>query len=59
VEKLKKFNPKTIAEAKKIPGITPAAIMNLHVFIQLKKKERKTNSKKRKLDSINTGPGST
>jgi len=41
VEKLKKFNPKTIEEAKKIPGITPAAIMNLHVYIQIKKKERK------------------
>ena len=61
VEKLKKFNPKTIAEAKKIPGITPAAIMNLHIFIQLKKKEKKTKakSKHRKMDSINTESGST
>ena len=41
VEKWKKFNPKTIEEDKKIPGITPAAIMNLHVYIQKKKKERK------------------
>lgn len=61
VEKLKKFNPKTIEEAKKIPGITPAAIMNLHVFIKLKKKQDKarSNIKKRKPDSIKTGSGST
>lgn len=61
VEKLKKFNPKTIEEAKKIPGITPAAIINLHVFIKLKKKQDKTRSniKKRKPDSINSGSGST
>ena len=62
VEKLKKFNPKTIEEAKKIPGITPAAIMNLHVFIQLKKKHKKTSGsdiRKSKANSMNTGSGST
>lgn len=61
VEKLKKFNPKTIEEAKKIPGITPAAIMNLHVYIQLKKKERKAfankkQKKERPPENANSGP---
>ena len=37
-EKLAKFSPQTIGEAKKIPGITPAAIMNLHLFLKLKEK---------------------
>ncbi len=37
-EKLEKTAPKTIGEAKKIPGITPAAIMNLHIYLKLAKK---------------------
>lgn len=42
-EKLEKHRPKSIGEAKKIPGITPAAIINLHIFINLKKKEKPLN----------------
>jgi tRNA uridine 5-carboxymethylaminomethyl modification enzyme len=37
-EKLDKFRPKTIGEAKKIPGITPAAVVNLHVYLNIQKK---------------------
>ncbi len=40
IEKLEKFNPKTIGEAKKIPGVTPAAIVNMHVYIKIKNKEK-------------------
>lgn len=54
VEKLEKFNPKNIEEAKKIPGITPAAIMNLHVYIQIKKKENKTTSNRNLKESEST-----
>ncbi len=34
-EKLEKSRPRTIGEAKKIPGITPAAIVNLHVYLRI------------------------
>jgi tRNA uridine 5-carboxymethylaminomethyl modification enzyme len=34
-EKLEKRRPRTIGEAKKIPGITPAAIVNLHVYLRI------------------------
>jgi len=34
VETLKKHKPQTIGEAKQIPGMTPAAILHLHVHIQ-------------------------
>jgi len=37
-EKLDKFRPKTIGEAKKIPGITPAAVVNLHIYLNIQKK---------------------
>ena len=42
VEKLQRDRPKTIGDAKKIPGITPAAILNLHVHIKLLEKKRKS-----------------
>jgi len=42
-EKLKKYAPQTICEAKKIPGITPASIVNLHIYISLQKKGRPRN----------------
>jgi tRNA uridine 5-carboxymethylaminomethyl modification enzyme len=35
VEKLKKFSPATLGEAKRIPGITPAALINIHIFLKL------------------------
>lgn len=42
VEKLKKFEPKTLLDASKISGITPAGIDVLHLYIHLhhRKKER-------------------
>ena len=40
-EKLARCQPSTIGEAKKIPGITPAAVMNLYVFINSQKKAKK------------------
>ncbi|MCK4264461.1 MAG: tRNA uridine-5-carboxymethylaminomethyl(34) synthesis enzyme MnmG, partial [Candidatus Aminicenantes bacterium] len=42
IEKLEKYSPKTIGEAKKIPSITPAAIVNLHIYINLKKKKNQS-----------------
>jgi len=39
IEKLKMARPATIAEAKRIPGITPAAILNLHIYLKLQKKK--------------------
>jgi len=38
VEKLVKYSPQTIGEAKKIPGLTPATILNLYVYLRLLKK---------------------
>ncbi len=38
IEKLSRFAPRTIGEAKKIPGMTPASIINLHIGINLHKK---------------------
>lgn len=38
-EKLEKSSPKTIGEAKKIPGITPAAISNIHMYLKLQHKK--------------------
>lgn len=38
-EKLEKFRPQTIAEAKKIPGITPAAMVNLHIYLNTLKRK--------------------
>ncbi len=38
VEKLEKSQPKTIGEAKKIPGLTPAAVFNLYLCLKVQKK---------------------
>lgn len=38
-EILEKFKPRTIGEAKRISGITPAAILNLHIHIKLLQKK--------------------
>jgi tRNA uridine 5-carboxymethylaminomethyl modification enzyme len=43
VEKLEKFAPKTIGDAKRIPGITPASIINLHIAIAILKKQKTQN----------------
>ncbi len=39
VEKLKKFNPKSLFEASEISGITPASIDVLHLYIHLRTKK--------------------
>ena len=38
VEKLKKFNPKSLFEASRISGITPASLDVLHLYIHLRQK---------------------
>ncbi len=43
IEKLEKFAPKTIGEAKKIPGMTPASIFNLHIAISVHWKQKTKN----------------
>jgi tRNA uridine 5-carboxymethylaminomethyl modification enzyme len=50
-EKLAQYQPQTIGEAKSIPGLTPAAITNLHIYIKIKtrsetKRELKAKCKK-------------
>jgi tRNA uridine 5-carboxymethylaminomethyl modification enzyme len=43
IEKLEKFAPRTIGDVKKIPGITPASILNLHLAIILYGKRKTQN----------------
>ena len=38
MEKLEEIRPQTIGEAKKIPGITPAAALNLHIYLSIQKR---------------------
>jgi len=45
IEKLEEIRPQTIGEAKKIPGITPAAIMNLHIYLSIQKRENQNKEK--------------
>ncbi|MCP2519217.1 tRNA uridine-5-carboxymethylaminomethyl(34) synthesis enzyme MnmG [SCandidatus Aminicenantes bacterium Aminicenantia_JdfR_composite] len=40
VEKLEKYRPKTIGEAKKISGITPAAITNISIYLKILEREK-------------------
>ncbi len=44
IEKMQAIRPSTIGEAKKIPGMTPAAVMNLYIFLNMQKKRRKIAS---------------
>jgi tRNA uridine 5-carboxymethylaminomethyl modification enzyme len=39
IEKLAKARPKSLGEAKKIPGMTPAAIVNLHIYLKCQRRE--------------------
>ncbi len=41
VENLKKFQPRTIGQAKRIPGITPAAVVNLSLYLRARTKAKK------------------
>ena len=38
VEKFEKRRPATLGEAKKIPGMTPAAVQNLTIFLEIQRK---------------------
>ncbi|MFQ5721184.1 MAG: tRNA uridine-5-carboxymethylaminomethyl(34) synthesis enzyme MnmG, partial [Candidatus Aminicenantales bacterium] len=38
-EQLAKSRPKTIGQAKKLPGITPAAVVNLHIYLNVQKRK--------------------
>jgi len=40
-ENLEKMKPATVGEAKKAPGITPAAINSLQIYLKLQKKKKK------------------
>jgi tRNA uridine 5-carboxymethylaminomethyl modification enzyme len=40
IEKMEKYRPKTVREMKKIPGLTPADIFSVHVYLSLQKKIR-------------------
>ena len=40
VEKLEKFFPRTLGEAKQIPGLTPAALINIHIYLKMAKTGR-------------------
>ncbi len=46
MEKLSRFRPKTLGEAKKISGMTPAAVLNLHIYIQVHANKEKKNKQK-------------
>jgi len=41
-EKLSRYRPANIGEARKIPGMTPAAARNLQVFIEIDNKRKKS-----------------
>ena len=45
VEKLEKTRPQTIGEAKKILGITPAATINLHIYLKIQKRKKQIREK--------------
>jgi tRNA uridine 5-carboxymethylaminomethyl modification enzyme len=45
LEKLEKYRPGTIGEAKKIPGLTPAALFNLSVFVEAERRRRTAGAK--------------
>ncbi|MGD9344359.1 MAG: tRNA uridine-5-carboxymethylaminomethyl(34) synthesis enzyme MnmG [Candidatus Aminicenantes bacterium] len=47
-EKLEAHHPRTIGEAKQIPGLTPAAITNLHIAIKLQQRQRKQQARDKK-----------
>jgi tRNA uridine 5-carboxymethylaminomethyl modification enzyme len=49
LEKLNEHRPATLGEAKNVPGITPAAISNLSVYLEI------TRQRKRKKEDVPRG----
>jgi tRNA uridine 5-carboxymethylaminomethyl modification enzyme len=45
VERLENQRPGNLGEAKKISGITPAALINLHIYIKIRQKYRKPSKR--------------
>ena len=45
IERLEENRPQTIGEAKKIPGITPAATINLHIYLSIQKRKNQKREK--------------
>jgi len=45
-EKLDQHRPQTIGDAKRIPGLTPAAIMNLHIHLKIRARAASRKSSK-------------
>jgi len=45
VEKLLKSQPRTIGQAREVPGMTPAGVVNLSLYIRAQKKEPKTGQR--------------
>ncbi len=39
-DQLTRFRPQTIGQAKKLPGITPAAVVNLHIYLNIQKRKK-------------------
>lgn len=43
-EKLAKYRPKKIGDARMIPGMTPAAVQNIELFIEISRKRKRTEA---------------
>jgi tRNA uridine 5-carboxymethylaminomethyl modification enzyme len=39
IEKLEKIRPETVGAARRIPGMTPAAVQNLSLFLEIQRKK--------------------
>lgn len=44
VEKLEQLRPQTLGEAKQIPGLTPAALINIHIHLKLRRAGKKAKN---------------
>ena len=45
LEMLEKYRPETIGQAKRIPGLTPAALFNIGVFVEAERRRRTGGAK--------------
>jgi tRNA uridine 5-carboxymethylaminomethyl modification enzyme len=44
IEKLERLRPETLGDARRIPGMTPAAVNNLGLFLEVKRKKARPRS---------------